>query len=83
MPRSNIKVRGVLPPDVIGMTVKAAGPILEKAGFVWRVSKINGCGCMLTSDGRFDRVNLEVLGTYNYDKYSDLEKCTVRLQFNG
>jgi hypothetical protein len=67
MPLVN-KNRGPIP-NIIGKKVSEAQPIVETAGYVFRISNINGRGMMLTTDGRSDRINVSIQG--EGDPYKD------------
>jgi len=50
-------------PNIIGKKVSEAQPIVEAAGYVFRICEVNGRGMMVTSDARPDRIKAKVTHT--------------------
>ena len=72
MPLVN-KNRGPIP-NIVGKKVSEAQPIVETAGYVFRIWEVNGRGMMVTADARPDRINVSIQGTT--DPYEDWKKVS-------
>jgi hypothetical protein len=46
--------------QLLGLTTEEAVAWCEKNGWVWRITRDDGCSYILTRDYRKDRINLEV-----------------------